>query len=159
MKNIFVYISIVVLGIAGCRNPSTILLNINPDYHGWVYLIPVHSKMTYSFKIDSTTLGIVYISDSLYGKENLINLMIKIDDKFVPSSKIRTYNISFYPRNSKYKISYKKFYFPLTNQEIPDKIDKVYTYKKNDYNIFYLGEFEYYYTTGIIDRSIVITHN
>lgn len=156
MKFFLSYVFISVLAIEGCKNPSTLTLDINPNYHGWVYLIPVKSKVTGESKIDLTTLGIVYISDSLYNKEKEINVIIKVGDSLLSPVKIRTYNISFYPRNSAYKIEYKKFYFPLNDFEMSDKKDSVYTYKKNEYNTYYLGEFEYYYTIGIIDSNRVI---
>jgi|GEM_PF-5574482 len=141
--------------LGNCTKPSELVLNIDSKYHGWIYIIPAKVSIVDRYEVKANSSGIVYISDTLYDKGDEVNFVIKVDGKLVSPMSIKTYNISFTPRNSYLKIIYKKFYFPFSNTGMMNKEDTIYTYKRDNYNTFYMNEFEYYYTTGVIDSSIV----
>ena len=152
MKKNLLYIIILIL-FSNCKTQPELILNIDPKYHGWIYLVPAIVPINEKCEIKQKSFGIVYISDSLYNK--IQEIKIKISGTLVSPKQIKTYNISFYPKNSYLKILYKKFYFPFRNVNWPNKEDTIYTFKKDKYNTYYMDEFEYYYTTGIIDSNIV----
>ena len=154
MKKIVLYILSAVI-FSNCKQPNKLIVNIDSNYRGWVYLIPAKVEMKDAHEINSNSSGIVYLSDSLYSKSNEVNVVVTINDSLYPPRPIKIYDISFYPSNSSYKIMYKKFYFPLTNTDNAEKDDTLYTYKQGRYNTNYVNQFQYYYLTGVIDSNII----
>lgn len=154
MQKLFLYFLIVFMS-ESCKNSSSLIINIDSNYHGWIYLIPAKVRIQERYEIKPNSLGIIYLSDSLYDQSNTINLIVKINDILDAPRPVMIYDVSFYPENRTYKIMYKKFYFPLTSTNTMAKEDSLYLFKENKYNSYYLNQFEYYYVTGIIDSNIV----
>ena len=137
-------LGVLIFSFFSCNQKKT-FINISSKYKGWIYLIASTDKNEES-NLYADTNGIVYMPDFCQSKKYLV---IKVDGKETPQTKVHFDNIfsSGNMTGREIQVSYSRFYFPLTSQDLGDKIDT---------GIFYndrmVNNFEYLFETKKIDK-------
>jgi hypothetical protein len=143
---------ILLLFLPSCySNQKDIALNISTSFKGWVYLVSSNTPTKNEYSVSKQNHGIVYVSKNNFDNHRNVKIKIVETGKF-KDELFRSQDCEFYPEHSTEAIVYKKFHFPLTMIE---KEDSIFQFKKDGIVERDMGEFNYYYYSGILDTSII----
>jgi hypothetical protein len=144
-QQVKLYITTFILILLISCNEKKFAINISSKYKGWIYLVASKDLQNgFDFYPDSN--GVIYIPNFCQEK----TLTLKIDGKEISPTIVHSDNIFFESNSSDLlcKVTYKQFYFPLTNSDLSIFKDTGINYKEK-----VLNNFQYLIATNKIDRT------
>nr|WP_295871552.1 hypothetical protein [uncultured Chitinophaga sp.] len=146
MTRTLIIVSLTIL-LLSCE--KKVRLNVNKQYHGWIYIVEAKNMKADGLDITPNDDGIVYISPQLFNKR----YKIEVYENGIPrqsGTRWLSYDGKYYPANPANALRYAKFYYPL-NSAMNMEEDKSFVGAKGKI----LSSFEYLIEQGKIDTTLL----